>query len=118
MSDLDTHTLIEFLIKIVWMALVMGFAFAIGFGLWRLVEIPLRKWRDSAFDYVYVDDDGNVRELNAAEEEFVSTAIFPNDDADRYIKSGYEALTADGRLAGYLQRRQLPREIPVAPAER
>ena len=94
----------------------MVFAFALGFGLWRLIEIPLRSWRDSTFDYVYVDEDGSVRELNAAEEEYVTTALFLNDDADRYIKSRYESLTVDGRLAGYLRRRQLPRQIPVAPA--
>jgi hypothetical protein len=94
----------------------MSLAFAIGFGLWRVIEIPLRRWRESAFDYVYVDDNGNVRELNAAEEEYVTTAIFPEGDADRYIKSRYESLTSDGRLAGYLRRRQLPRQIPIGPA--
>ena len=107
---------IDILIKIVSVVFLMLFAFAIGFGLWRLIEIPLRKWRGSAFDYVYVDDNGNVRELNAAEEEFVTTAIFPNNDADRYIKSRYESLTTDGRMGGYLRRRQLPQQIPVAPA--
>ena len=108
--------MIEILIKIVSVVFLMLFAFAIGFGLWRLIEIPLRRWRESAFDYVYVDDDGNARELNAAEEEFVTTAIFPNNDADRYIKNRYESLTTDGRMAGYLRRRQLPQQIPIAPA--
>jgi|SRR5215475_2981532 len=107
--------MIEIVIKLISIVFLMVFAFAIGFGLWRVVEIPLRKWRSSTFDYVYVDEDGNVRELNAAEEEFVSTAIFLNDAADRYIKSEYKSLTADGRLAGYLQRRRLPQQIPVAP---
>jgi hypothetical protein len=106
---------IEILIKIVSGILLMSLAFAIGFGLWHVIEIPLRRWRQSAFDYVYVDDNGNVRELNAAEEEYVTTAIFPEGDADRYIKSRYESLTPDGRLAGYLRRRQLPRHITVGP---
>ena len=109
--------MIELLVKIVSVLFLMVFAFAIGFGLWRLVEIPLRKWRDSTFDYVYVDDDGSVRELTTDEEEFFNTAVFPSGDADRFIKSDYEALTADGRVAGYIQRRRLPREIHVAPAE-
>ena len=106
---------IEVLIKLVAAIFAMTFAFVIGFGLWRLIEIPLRRWRESAFDYVYVDDNGDVRELNQAEEEFVTTAIFPDDDADQYIKSRYDSLTADGRLRGYLRRRQLPRQIPVGP---
>src|ERR1043166_4814720 len=110
--------MIGIVIKLISIVFLMVFAFAIGFGLWRVIEIPLRKWRAATFDYGYVDEDGNGRELNAAEEEFVSTAIFLNDDTDRYIKSEYESLPANGRLAGYLQRRRLPRQIPVAPAGR
>jgi hypothetical protein len=107
---------IEVLIKLVAAIFVMSFAVIIGFGLWRLVEIPLRRWRDSTFDYIYVDDNGNARELNAVEQEYVTTALFPNEDADQHIKPRYESLTRDGRLCGYLRRRQLPRGIPVAPA--
>ena len=90
-------------------------ALVIGFGLWSLIEIPIRRWRESTFDYVYVDDHGNVRELNAAEREYVTTALFPNEDADEIIKPRYESLTRDGRFRGYLRRRQLPRRITVAP---
>jgi len=107
---------VELLIKLVTAIFVMSFAVIIGFGLWRLVEIPIRRWRDSTFDYVYVDDDGNARELNAVEREYATTALFPNEDADQCIKPRYESLTRDGRLRGYLRRRQLPRQIPVAPA--
>lgn len=94
----------------------MVFGFGIGFGLWRVFEIQLRKWRESAFDYVYIDDNGNARELTSDEEEYVTTAIFPDNDADRYIKSRYETLTSDGRFSGYLRRRQLPSEIPIGPS--
>lgn len=107
--------MIEILIKIVSIVFLMTFAFVLGFGLWRVIEIPLRRWRESAFDYVYVDDNGNARELNATEEEYVTTAIFPDDDADRYIKPRYESVTPDGRVHGYLRRRQLPRQIPTSP---
>jgi len=107
---------IEVVIKLVAAIFVVSFAVVIGFGLWRLVEIPIRRWRDSAFDYVYVDDNGNARELNAVEQEYVTTALFPNEDADQHIKPRYESLTRDGRRRGYLRQRQLPRQIPVAPA--
>jgi hypothetical protein len=108
--------MIELIIKIVSVVFLMVLAFAIGFGLWRLVEIPLRKGRASIFDYVYVDDDGSVRELTTAEEEFLSTAVFPSGEVDRFIKSKYESTTAEGRMAGYLQRRRVPRKIRVAPS--
>jgi hypothetical protein len=107
--------MIELIIRFVWVVFLMVLAFTIGFGLWRLVEIPLRKRRASIFDYVYVDEDGSVRELTAAEEEFVSAAVFPSGEVDRFIKTKYESATADGRMAGYLQRRRLPRQIRVAP---
>jgi hypothetical protein len=107
---------IEVLIKLIAAIFVMSLAVIIGFGLWRLVEIPIRRWRDSTFDYIYVDENGNARELNVVEQEYVTTALFPNEDADQHIKPRYESLTRDGRLCGYLRRRQLPRGTPVAPA--
>jgi hypothetical protein len=109
--------MIGLIIKIVAVLFLLVFGFAIGFGLWRLFEIPLRKGRDSIFDYVYVDENGNARELTAAEEEFLSSAVFPSGEVDRFIKSDYLALNADGGPAGYIQRRRLPRGTRVAPAE-
>lgn len=106
-------TMMEILTKLVTMVFMLVFAFAMGFGLWKIFEVQLRKWRESAFDYVYIEDNGNARELSADEEEYVTTAIFPDHDADRYIKSQYESFTSDGRFSGYLRRRQLPPEIPI-----
>jgi hypothetical protein len=107
---------IEVLIKLVCVIFLMTFAFAIGFGLWLVIEIPLRRWRGSTFDYVYVDENGNARELDAAEEEYVTTAIFLDGEADQYIKPRYESVTPDGRSSGYLRRRQLPRHVPLGPS--
>ena len=115
MTDFISNV-IEILMKLVSAILLMTLSFIIGFGLWSIFEIPLRRWRESAFDYVYVDEDGNAHELTAAEEEYVTTAIFLDNDADQYIKPRYESLTADGRLSGYLRRRELPPEIPVGPS--
>lgn len=108
--------MIEVLIKLVAWFVVWAFAIIIGFGVWRLLEIQRRRWREAAFDYVYIDDEGNARELTAAEQEYVTTALFPDGDADQYIKPRYESLNRDGRARGYLRRRQLPRRVPVAPA--
>jgi hypothetical protein len=105
--------MIEKLAQVIFVIVVLPVAFAIGYGLWRVIEIPLRRWRDSTFDYVYIDEDGSARELNAEEEEYVTTAIFPNDDADLYIKTQYDSLTPEGRFGGYLRRRELPPWISV-----
>ena len=95
--------------------LLISLSLAIGYGLWLLVQLPTKRWRESAFDYVYVDDDGNARALSAEEEEQLSTAFPPDDEAQPYIKPQYESLSSEGRLGGYLRRRQLPVGIYVGP---
>ncbi len=107
--------MVEVLIKLFAAIVVWAFAVIIGFGVWRLLEIPRRRWRESAFDYVYIGDDGNARELTAAEREYVTTALFPDGDADQFIKPRYESLTRDGRMRGYLRRRQVTQRLPVVP---
>jgi hypothetical protein len=107
--------LIEIFIQLVSCILLIFLAFHLGYGLWLLIEIPTRKWGESAFDYVYVDDDGSARELNAEEDEFVTTTLFPDDQAQFFIKPRYESLGPDGRLRGYLRRRQLPKNASVGP---
>ena len=110
--------MVELLIKLVAGIILLLFAIVIGFGMWWLVEIPIRRWRALTFDYVYIDDNGNARELTVFENESVASALFPNGDADQLIKPHYESLTHDGRLRGYLPRRRLPNRISIAPALR
>jgi hypothetical protein len=88
-------------------------AFVIGYGLWLLIRIPTRSWRESAFDYVFVNDDGSVRELQKEEEDKLSSLFFVGDEAEFYIKPRYESLNPSGRLGGYLKRRQLPRSAAM-----
>jgi hypothetical protein len=66
-----------------------------------------------AFDYVYVYDDGSVRELKKEEEDKVSALFFVGDEAEDYIKPGYDSLNPLGRFNGYLKRRQLPTRAAV-----
>jgi len=63
---------------------------------------------DAPFPYVWVDDDGSARELNADERKYLRTPFDPRDGARPYVKSNYRARTPDGRLRGYLRRNQLP----------
>ena len=107
--------MIAILIYVICGILLISFAFAIGYGLWSMIEIPIRRWSESVFDYVYIDDDGNARELDAEEDEYVTSALFPDDEVRFYIKPRYESLSPDGRLRGYLKRRQLPRKAYVGP---
>jgi hypothetical protein len=84
-------------------------------GAWAFRARP-RRPADSGFPYVYVEEDGGARELAADEREHVETEFHPADGGRPYLKSWYASRTPDGRLAGYLPRRKLPRDIEIRPA--
>ena len=90
-------------------------AFAIGYLAWRLVEVPIRKWRGSTFDYVFVDDQGCVREVTDSEDQYLTSSLFPVDKSF-FLKRRFQTRNAEGGLSGYLKRRDLPRKILIEPA--
>jgi hypothetical protein len=92
--------------------LLLAFAAAL---LWIGFRARPRRGREPGFEYVWVDDDGSARELDADERAPLQTPFQGSDGARPYIKSHYGALTPDGRMGGYLRRRQLPRQIPINP---
>lgn len=67
--------------------------------------------------YVYIDDDGSARELTPDEEVYLATEFELGDGAAPYVKLSYNYRTPDGRLRGYLARRDLPPGVPVRPAD-
>ncbi len=79
--------------------------------------MPLRP-KEQGFAYVYIEEDGTVRELDEEEREYLSTE-FHGADGDRpYIKSRYNQLTPDKKISGYLPRRRLPRRIKIKPVNK
>jgi predicted metal-dependent hydrolase len=64
--------------------------------------------------FVWVNDDGSVRELTPDERDYLNTEFHPNDGARPYIKDRYRDRTPDGRLGGFLLRKRVPRGIPIA----
>jgi hypothetical protein len=75
-----------------------------------------RRHKESGFRYVYVNLDGSARELTAGEQEYLSEKFSGGDGARPYIKFRYESLTPDGRISGFLERRQLPARIEIQPS--
>jgi hypothetical protein len=67
-----------------------------------------RRRKEQGFHYVYINDDGSARELDNDEKEYLNAKFHGADGARPYIKFRYESLTPDGRIGGYLERRQLP----------
>lgn len=62
---------------------------------------------DARARFVYVDDDGTVRELTPAECRYLATPFEPSDSGRPYIKERFGARTPDKRLGGFLERWQL-----------
>ena len=73
---------------------------------------PLRQ-KESGFEYVYVEQNGIVRELDKGEIEYLSEKFDPNDGARPYIKTSYKDLTPDGKIVGFIYRNRVPKNIVI-----
>jgi len=83
--------------------------------IWFAIASRPRRRPEPGFEYIWVEDDGAARELNREEQSYVSTDFSPFDGGRPYIKMRYETRTPDGRLSGYLRRRQVPSRISIRP---
>jgi predicted metal-dependent hydrolase len=68
-----------------------------------------------ARQFVWVKDDGSVRELTTDELAYLNTEFHPADGARPYIRARYSARSPDDRLSGFLPRSKLPRKVIVRP---
>ena len=85
-------------------------------GIWSLVEAVLARRPDEpGFRFVFVNDDGSVRELDADERAYLDADHHPADGGRPYVKLRYASRTPDGRLGGYLERRRVPPRISIEP---
>jgi hypothetical protein len=80
-----------------------------------IVNPPKMAAVPNAAALVYVNEDGSVRELTAAEKTYVDTEFSPLDGARPDIKSDYLERTARG-FQGYLLRAAVPDGVSVHPA--
>ena len=74
--------------------------------------MPVRK-KEGGFKYVYVEDSGRVRELNADEQNYLKEEFHPGDGNRPYIKLRYSELTPDGKLSGFILRHRVPATIEI-----
>lgn len=58
--------------------------------------------------FVFVNDDGTVRELLPNEIDYLNRNFDPADSGRPYIKSSYRSRTPDGRVSGFLPRSSVP----------
>jgi hypothetical protein len=83
---------------------------------WLLYATRRRRPDDGGFSFVYVEDSGGAREVTLDERKYLEAVYYPDDGGRPYIKFRYESRAPDGRLGGFLKRRQLPQRVAIAPA--
>jgi hypothetical protein len=69
--------------------------------------------RQSETSFVYVNQDGSVRELSVGEQEYLTRQFQPFDGARPYIKSRYWSWDNWGSRSGYLKRYRVPWRISI-----
>ena len=94
---------------------IVGFVLllAIGYFIWFSWQTRARRPKENGYRYIWVEHDGSAREVTEDEREYLETEFLPGDGARPYIKMRYEALDGWGNLSGFLQRRQLPKNIHI-----
>jgi len=94
---------------LIGLILLMVFSFVI----YNYLKYPPLRKEEPGFKYVYVEDDGSVREVSKEDEDYLNTPFHPNDGARPYIKLGYKQRTPDGSLSGFIERRKVPKRTNI-----
>jgi len=71
--------------------------------------------RQSETTFVYVNQDGSVREISGGEQAYLTRRFDPFDGARPYIKSRYWSWDNWGSRSGYLKRYRVPWRISIQP---
>ena len=69
----------------------------------------------NADEFVYVNQDGSIRELSQDEREYLSQDFYPSDSGRPYIKSSYDSQDGWGSISGFLPRTRVPPGVVVEP---
>jgi hypothetical protein len=82
--------------------------FVVGTGYTKARERAAMARGDYAKGFVFVNEDGSIRDLTPEEAAFLNREFDPFDSGRPYVKAGYASRTPDGRLAGFLPRSEVP----------
>lgn len=73
-----------------------------------------RRGKESGFKYVYVNQDGSVRELSPDEQNYLSKEFSGGDSGRPSVKFSYEGSgVVWGSQSGFLERRRVPRRLTI-----
>jgi hypothetical protein len=68
-----------------------------------------------SYPFVYVNDDGTVREVNATEREYLETPFHGSDGGRPYIKVKYSDKNGSGEIRGFCYRTAIPKRMAISP---
>lgn len=91
---------------------IIGIFLTIGLFFYLRNFIPLRS-EEPGFEYVYVNEDGTISELNDEVIEYLKSEFLPTDSARPYIKSRYKKLTPDKKISGFILRKRVPKRMKI-----
>ena len=74
-----------------------------------------RRGNEPGFKFVYVNQDGSVRELSPGEQAYLSEQFSGGDSGRPYIKSSYKSSDGWGSQSGFIVRRRVPSRITILP---
>jgi hypothetical protein len=77
------------------------------------IYVKARRPKEKGHEFVYIEKNGVVRELNADEEFLFERTFYPGDPLMPYIKHNYAELNADGNQAGFIMRHKIPANISI-----
>jgi hypothetical protein len=60
------------------------------------------------YPYVYVLENGSIRELTKSEKEYLETPFHPGDSGRPYVKDSYNSKDGWGKISGFCARYLVP----------
>ncbi|HIC32180.1 MAG TPA: hypothetical protein EYO76_09705 [Flavobacteriaceae bacterium] len=91
---------------------ILGILIIIIISVYLIYFIPLRKVEDG-FEYVFIEENGTVRELYRYEKCYLKECFHPNDGARPYIKLRYKSKSSNGKIDGFILRKRIPKNINI-----
>ena len=97
------------------MLVLLVAAGALAVLLWwgrRALMAPIFR-KESADDFVYVEEDGSVRDLTPEERAYLNTPFDGADSGRPFIKSSYGSIAPSGARSGFMYRSMVPGHIGI-----
>jgi len=82
-------------------------------GLLVYLKLMPKRKKEKGFEFVYVEKDETVRELNHNEIEYLNRSFYPGDMGRPYIKKTFGERDSKGNISGFILRTRVPKSIVI-----